>query len=388
MAVGADVGYDVAALRAAEFPWTARSGPYLNNASTGPLPARTVAALAEFNALRAEPHRISQDAQFGALDRSRELCARLIGAAPAEIALMTNTGSGINLAARALGLTRGDLVLSVDREFPANVYPWMALEREGVEVRRLPCDASGIPDEDALVAAIAQERALRVVAVSWVGFASGFTFDLGRVGRACAARGVHLVVDAIQGLGARTLDVSSGLISILATGAQKWLLSPWGTGFAWIRRDLLATLDPPQVSWMAVRGADDFTRLVDYDFTYRDDGRRFEMVTLPFQDFVGMNASLELLLSLGDARCAHVQALASRIVERAPRMPGVRAVGPADARRRAGIVAITPSDARAAARRLEEAGVSCSLREGAIRLSPHCYNTADEVDVALDAIAG
>ena len=335
--------YDIEALRSAEFPWTARSGPYLNHASTGPLPARTVRALAEFNALRAEPHRISQELEFGTLTRSRELCAQLVGASPDEIALMVNTGYGINLAARALGLAAGDVVLSVDREFPANVYPWMALERDGILFKRLPCDAQGVPDEDALVAAIAREAGLKVVAVSWVGFASGFTFDLERLGRACAARGAHLVVDAIQGVGAKSIDLSRGNVSILACGAQKWLLSPWGTGFAYVRRDLVAEMLPDQVSWMAVEGSDDFTRLVDYNFIYRDNARRFEMVTLPYQDFAGMNESLAMLLSLGDDVHRHIASLAARIVDRAERAATVRAVTPRE-EHRAGIVAVYPTD--------------------------------------------
>ncbi len=379
--------YDVGALRAAEFPWTERSGPYLNHASTGPLPARTIRALAEFNALRAEPHRISQEFQFGTLTRSRALCAQLVGASPDEIALMINTGYGINLAARSLGLVSGDVVLSVDREFPANVYPWMALERDGIVLKRLPCDAQGVPDEDALVRAIAREPRLTVVAVSWVAFASGYTFDLERLGRACAERGAHLVVDAIQGVGAKAIDLSSGHVSILACGAQKWLLSPWGTGFAYVRSDLAQRLLPESVSWMAVRGAEDFTRLVDYDFTYRGDARRFEMVTLPFQDFAGMNASLDLLLSLGDGVHRHIASLVARIADRAGRAESVRAVTPDDAHR-AGIVAVIPEDARAATERLNEAGVVYSLREGAIRLSPHLYTTPAEVDRAVDAIAG
>lgn len=380
--------YDVAALRATEFPWTASAAPYLNHASTGPLPARTIATLAEWNALRAQPNLISQEMQFGTLDRGRELCARLVGASPDEIALMVNTGYGVNLAARTLGLAQGDVVLSVDREFPANVYPWMALERDGVVVKRLACNAIGVPDEDALVAEIARLRELKVVTVSWVSFASGFTFDLERLGRACAARGAHLVVDAIQGVGAAPIDLSSGHVSVLACGGQKWLLSPWGTGFAYVRRDLITKLDPGQVSWMSVRASDDFSRLIDYDFTYRDNARRFEMVTLPYQDFAGMNASLELLVSLGPAVHRHIAALATRVVERGARMRGLRGVTPADAAHRAGVVGVLPDDPVAASRRLRDAGVVHSLREDAIRLSPHCYNTMEEVDLAMDIIAG
>jgi selenocysteine lyase/cysteine desulfurase len=139
---------------------------------------------------------------------------------------------------------------------------------------------------------------------------------------------------------------------------------------------------------MAVQGSDDFSRLVEYDFTYRDDARRFEVITLPFQDFAGMNASIELLLQLGPAAVArHVESLADAIVRWAADRDGVTLVTPPAPERRAGIVAVAPRDPVEASRRLLAAGVAHSLREGAIRLSPHCYNTLDEVERALEALS-
>lgn len=378
--------YDVERLRAEEFPWSTRGErTYLNNASTGPLPARTVAAVTEFTALRAEPWRISEELQFGTLVRTRELVARLIGSAPSEIAVMVNTSYGLNLAARALPFEAGDVVLTFDREFPANVYPWMALEEDGgVLLRRIPCTEDGLPDEAALLRGLDEIPRVRAVSVSWVQFASGYRVDLERIGRACRERDIFLVVDAIQGLGAEPLDVRACSIDILACGAQKWLLSPWGTGFVYVRDELVHTLQPNAVGWMAVQGSDDFRTLVDYDLTWRTDARRFEVITLPFQEFAGMNASLELLLELGAERVTrHIRGLADLIVGWAGSRPGVRLVTPAEGARRAGIVAVAPSNPAAASERLTSAGISHSLREGAIRLSPHCYNTQAEVERAL-----
>ncbi|HVE80440.1 MAG TPA: aminotransferase class V-fold PLP-dependent enzyme [Gemmatimonadaceae bacterium] len=387
-APAATAGYDVEALRRAEFPWAADGErAYLNNASTGPLPARTVRAAVEFSADRARPWLMTQERQFGVLARTRQLVARLIGATPAEVALMVNTTYGINLAARALPLRSGDVVLTWDREFPANVYPWMALERGGVSLRRLPCKGM-LPDEEALLAAL-DGPGVRAVTVSWVSFATGFRADLARIGRACRERGIYFVVDAIQGLGALTLDLRETPVDILACGAQKWLLGPWGAGFVYVREGLVRELEPSAVGWMAVRDSDDFARLVDYDFTYRDDARRFEVITLPFQDFAGVNASLELLLELGPRAVErHVAVLAQRVVDWTAGRPGVRLVTPADPARRAGIVAVEPRDPDRASERLAAAGVVHSLREGAIRLSPHCYNTVEEVDRALGLLEG
>lgn len=382
------MSYDVDALRAREFPWAVRGDAiYLNNASTGPLPSRTVAAVGAFTAMRAEPHRIPDELQFATVRRSRELVAQLIGASPAEIALMVNTTYGINLAARALPLAAGDIVLTYDREFPANVYPWMALSERGVRFEMIPCDGK-LSDEEALLRAM-DRPGVRAVTVSWVSFATGYRTNLAAIGRVCRDRGLFFIVDAIQGLGAATIDVHACNIDVLACGGQKWLLSPWGTGFAYVREALVRQLEPSVVGWLAMRSSEDFTRLVDYEFRYHDDARRFEVFTLPFQDFAGLNASLELLLELGPAAvAAHVERCVSLAVSWAESRDNVTLITPADRVRRAGIVSIAPRDPAAASARLARAGVAHALREGGIRLSPHCYNTADEMRRALAILAG
>ena len=380
--------YDVDQLRAAEFPWAARGDAvYLNNASTGPLPARTVAAVSEFVARRAEPHRIADSELFGTLARVRDLVARLIGAEAGEIACMPNTTYGLNFAARALPFGAGGVVLTFDGEFPANVYPWMALADRGVRLELLPSTPEGLPDEAALLRAIAERDDVRAVTVSWVQFTTGYRVDLAAIGTACRTRGIWFIVDAIQGLGACTLDVRTTPIDILACGAQKWLLSPWGTGFVYVRRELVPRLAPADVGWLAVRGADDFARLTEYDLTFRDDARRFEVLTLPFHDFAGLAASLELLHSLGPtAVAAHVAARAEQIVAWAASRDDVTLVTPRDAARRAGVVSFRTPDAAAASARLRASGVAHSVREGAVRLSPHGYNSAADVDRALAAL--
>ena len=374
---------DVAALRRREFPWAEKGDiVFLNAASTGPLPERSIAVLNEWARLRATPHKLRDDVQFGTLARGRELVAKLIGAKTSEIALSVNTSFGINVAAFALPFAAGDVILTPDLEFPANVYPWMAAARvRGLEYRRLPLD-NGLIDEDALIAAL-DDDSVKCVSVSWVGFANGFRADLARIGRECRMRGIYFVVDAIQGLGPLTLDMKSLDVDVLACGAQKWLLGPWGAGFTYVREDLIREIDPPIVSWMSARGTDDFSRLTTYDPAWRDDARRFEFITVPYQDFAGMNASLELIAELGPAAVsAHIVALADQIVRWAQEHD-VALVTPADGRRRAGTVSIRPRDGARVSERLRDAGVVHSYREGAIRLAPHVYNTPDDIARAL-----
>ena len=377
---------DVDRLRREEFPWAAAGEAiYLNAAGTGPLPERTLRAQAEFSRKRAAPHRLSHEEQFSVLDRSRELIASIIGADAGSVALAVNTGAGINLAAWGLPLGAGDVVVVPDLEFPANMYPWMAAARaRGFELLRVPA-RDGLLDEDAFVRAIERPH-VRAAALSWVGFSTGFAADLQRVSAACRSRGAWLVVDAMQGVGALPLDVGDTPVDVLACGGQKWLLSPWGTGFVYVGPSVLDRVVPQPVSWMGVRGSDDFSDLVRYDLTWRDGARRFEQITLPYQDFAGMAASLGLLQELGiRAVTAHVAARVREVAEGAERA-GLEVVTPVG--RRAGIVTIRPRDVHAAGERLREVRVVHSVREGTIRLSPHCYTTSAEIRTALDALAG
>jgi selenocysteine lyase/cysteine desulfurase len=378
------VAYDLDRLRREEFPWAAAGEAiYLNAASTGPLPERTLRAQDAYSRKRAAPYRLSHEEQFAVLDDARARITALIGAEAGSVALSVNTGAGINLAAWGLPLGRGDVVVIPDLEFPANVYPWMAASRaRGFSLQTVPT-RDGLLDEDALLAAIDQQG-VRILALSWVGFATGFVADLDRIGAACRARGVLLVVDGMQGVGVLPLDVQRLRIDVLACGGQKWLLSPWGSGFIYVRPGILEAIVPQPVSWMGVRGSDDFSALVDYDLTWRDGARRFEQITVPFQDFAGMAASLGLVQELGmDAIAAHVAECVEQLAAGAERA-GIEVVTPAG--RRAGIVTLRPDDVSATAARLRVARVVHSVREGTIRLSPHCYTTSDEIRVALDAL--
>lgn len=377
--------YDVQRLREREFPWAFRGdATYFDHASTGPIPRRSREAMALLGERRAEPFRLHSADFYPVLARARESAARLIGASPRNIALMTNTTHGVNLAARTLPYGRGDVVLSTHGEFPANVYPWMAAARaRGAEYRLLPL-AGDLPDEEALMRAIETDPRVKVVALSWVSYWSGHRFDLAAVGAACRARGIWFFVDAIQGLAPLGLDVARTHVDILACGGQKWLCSPWGTGFTYVRDALLTRLDPAEVGWMAQPASADFGRFLSYDPTLYDDARRFEVVTLDFVSFFGLSASLELFLELGpDAIVAHVRSLGDRAVAFADATPGITMVTPKDPHRRAGILAFRTKDVGAASERLHAAGVSHSVREGCIRLAAHFYNTTEELDRAL-----
>lgn len=385
VAAPAAAPFDVAALRRDEFPWTDET-TYLNNASIGPLPERTRLALDAFNRRRATPFRLPDRDLFATLADSRRMIAALLSAAPEEIALTVNTSFGLGVVARALPLRAGDVVLVSDREFPANVYPWLRLRESGIEVELVPTTPLGWPDEARLLERLEDPR-VRAIAVSLVQFSNGYRVDLAAISAATRRTGAFLVVDAIQAMGQLPVDLSRTPVDVLACGGQKWLLSPWGSGFVYVRRGLIAALSPPVTGWMAFEGTDDFTRLTTYNDTLRADARRFELITLPYQDFAGMNASLGLVLELGVGRIqTHLQRLHEPVLAWAERS-GAGVVSPIG-EHGSGILCLAPREVGESFRRLKAARIICSLREGAIRLSPHGYNTVEEMERVVSVLDG
>jgi selenocysteine lyase/cysteine desulfurase len=374
---------DLDQLRREEFPWTSHT-IYLNHASTGPLPQRTVRVLEDFNRKRMTPHELPDAMIFSMLDDCRSQVARLINARETEIALTTNTTFGLALAARMIDLRPGDIVLASDREFPANVYPWAGLRDRGVVLELVPVTPEGWPDEDRLVERLADPR-VRVLAVSLVQFSNGFQVDLDRLSRETRARNTWLVVDAIQGIGQVPVDLRRTPVDFLACGAQKWLLSPWGAGFLYVREELISQLKPPITGWMAYEGTDDFTHLTRYGEHLRNNARRFEMITLPYQDFAGMRSSLDLLLARPAADIQrHILDLHGPVIEWAERRQ-VPVTSPRG-KHGAGILCIAPPDPASVHQRLRSASIIASLREGSIRLSPHFYNTIDEMHRVVEVL--
>ncbi len=365
-------------LRQAEFSALNDGSIYLNSASIGPVPSRSQAVLAACNRDRAQPALWPIERINGILGESRWMASRLLNAGEDEIALMPNTTTGLNIAARALPLASGDIVLTFDGEFPSNVYPWLALADRGVVLELIPRTAEGWPDEARLHERLTDPR-VRAVSVSLTQFANGYTVDLDALSRATRALGKWLVVDAIQGIGHVPIDLQATPVDFLACGAQKWLLSPWGTGFLYVRREVIAACRPTFAGWAAYQSSADYARLTSYDEALWPDARRFELITLPVQDFAAMNASLGLLLGLGvPAIRERIQALHAPLIAAAERS-GAVVTSPTGARGSA-ILCIRPrGDLVASYQRMLEAGVICSMREGALRFSPHCFNGVEEM---------
>ncbi len=361
-----------------EFPITEK-WTYLNHAAVGPLSRRVVQAI----------ERLLHARQEGELDleeweRTREgtraLAARLLNATPEEIAFAGATGDGLDIAASILPLQPGDNVILCDVEFPANVYPWLHLERKGVEVRIVPHDGGGLTPERL---AATMDRRTRVVTVSSVQFLSGFCADLPALSRLCKENGTFFVVDAIQSLGAVPLDVRAAGVDILAANGAKWLMAPIGTSILYVRRELARELPPSRGYYVAYTPPEPY---LEYSRQLRDDARRFEVNSPNVIGIYGLRAALSLLLEVGIERIhERILDLTDRLIAGLDAL-GIEMLTPRRRERRAGIVTIRTEDPAGDLARLKEAGVVIALREGYLRISPHFYNTPAEIDRLLELL--
>lgn len=360
---------------------------YLDCASQGPFPRTTVRAVEEALEWMKSPEHLTHALYADLPDQTRNLLARLIGAQADEIAITNGASDGINAVARGLDWQPGDEIVLPAQEFPANYYPWKWLERRGVRVVEVEPRGRFVSEEE-LLAALGPRT--RLLALSWVSYASALRFDLARLAAACRERAVHLLVDASQAVGAIPLDVKQLGVSFLVAAGYKWLLSPYGTGFFYVREDLIERLEVNRIYWQALEGAFDFNRLPHADAQLRPGARRWDASeTASFLNLAAMRASVEFLLRVGVERIEqHARALVRSLVERLPRDRCVLASPAEEARRGTfvGVAARTPEATKALWERLQRQKIHVARRENALRIAPHLYNSEREIDRLLDIL--
>lgn len=365
------------------FPLAARY-IHMNHAGVSPMSQRAGAAVDQV--VDASINRPYKDhwAQDEA-DRTRELVARLINASADSIALTRSTAHGISLLAQGLDWKAGDNVVGATGEYPANVYPWMALESRGVEFRRAVSTDGRITADNVFSLVDARTR---VVAVSHVEFWNGFRVDIDAIGAECRRRGIVFAVDVMQSVGALKVDVARTRIDFCAAGAGKWLMGPPGIGFCFCAPQLLERIRPVIVGVGSVAGRDSY---FEYDLTYAASARRFEESVVSLLDTAAFGAALELLLEVGaEVIEARVLDLAARLAEGLTRS-GCEIVEPWPRSRSesSGIVSFRKPGVNAAAvlRDLSAAHVIARIHQDFLRLSPHFYNTVEEVDRVLEVMS-
>ncbi|HUR48820.1 MAG TPA: aminotransferase class V-fold PLP-dependent enzyme [Acidimicrobiales bacterium] len=312
--------------------------------------------------------------------------ASMLNADPAHLTLTRATAHGLGLLAGGLDWNEGDNVVGAWKEFPTNLYPWMALADRGVELRRATPQDGRVGVEQVLEQV---DDRTRVVALSLVQFWNGYRADVAAIGAACRERGVIFAVDAMQAVGAVRVDVESANVDLLAAGSMKWLLGTWGIGFCWLHPALIERLRPVLVGMGSV--ADPFGNVMDPALEWAPGARRFQESAASWLDIAAFRAGVELLADFGhDAVEERVVGLTTRLAQALEaRGHEIAAPWPRRSDESSGLMAFrtpgrTPDEN---VERALAAGLFIRAYGDTNRVSPHFYNSEDELDRLVDVLS-
>lgn len=365
-----------------QFPILAEGYIHLNHAGVSPMSLPVANTIAEF----LQRSMKSPDGTmwgFQAHTECHAALASLMGVPTEDLALTKNTAHGLSIVADGLKWNDGDEVIFADCEYPANTYPWLAQESRGVKCVVLKTRPDGtVPVEDYAAAITAKTR---VIAVSWVQFATGYRSDLAALAELAHAHGALLVADIIQGLGALPINVTELGVDIAATGSQKWLMGVVGTGGLYINPNVL---DQLRLVNMGAGSVNNVLAFEPLGFDPKPTAQRYEEGTPNIPGSLGLLAAIELLKKAGadevETRIRNV----TRYAMDGLRSRGYNVLSPDADDIRAGIVLFQhptyPNSVVMGA--LKAAKVHVVDRGGKVRFAPHFYNTEADFDQVFDAL--
>ncbi|MCA9215646.1 MAG: aminotransferase class V-fold PLP-dependent enzyme [Planctomycetales bacterium] len=359
---------------------------YLDHAAVAPLPKPSRDQLRDWCDDFAENGDANWLDWFRQLQSVRANIARMISASESEIAFIPNTTAGINIVADGYPWKSGDNVVTFAGEFPSNSLPWLQQQDRGVEVRRVESpdgrvDLNRISD--------ACDDRTRLVAISWVGYASGWRIDVDAVCDLAHRRGALVMLDAIQGLGVFPLNVRNTPVDFLAADGHKWMLGPEGAGVFYARAEHLNLLRPIGVGWNSAKSPFDFGKET---FELKETADRYEGGTLNSGGFLALGRSIDLLQQFGAG--SDVSAVGERVIAIADYAvekllaADCHILSPRDAKHKSGIVtfAVVDENPETIRSQCRAAGVIVSSRGGGVRISPHAYNNEADIDRLVDVI--
>lgn len=372
------------ARRRREFPICARK-IYCAHAADAPLPRRVADAMHE-SIERATVDARNYDNELIRIAETRTTVALLLGVQADEISFTGPTASGLNAVANGLDWAKGDEVVCYLDDYPANVYPWLALERRGVKPVLLETERIGEITPEIVERALTDRT--KLVALASASYCSGYRIDLEAIGARCAERGVLFSVDGIQTLGAAPVPL--GNVDFLSAGAQKWILGPSGAGILFVKKSRQQLLRPAIIGgWNVV--SPNFIAQRDVDF--EDGGRKFEPGAYTHSVLAGLRAAVELLLEAGASEIWRQIGALTQLLRDRIEPAGFEFLSPTEEKHRSGILTLRHS--RVSSDRLAEAlaenDIVVSLRfdranRSWLRVSPHFYNTPPEMQKIAEVL--
>jgi selenocysteine lyase/cysteine desulfurase len=362
---------------------------FFNHAGICPLSHEASRAMRRY-AHEAEAGAYLVGAWYRDIELLRQSAAKLINAGRDEVAFIKNTSEGISIVANGVDWQFGDRIVTTAVEYPANIYPWMEVARgRGVKLVMVNevTDAAGrrqVPMERILEEAA--DPRTKLVSLSHVEYASGQRHDLARIGEFCRANGKLLCVDAIQSLGVYPVDVKGMNIDYLSADGHKWLLGPEGAGIFYCRRELIEHTRPLMVGWMNVVEQANYG---EYDYTLKPNAGRFECGSYPTAALLGLKAAVDLLDGVGiDHVGRRIQSLTDLLIAGVIKK-GYKIISPRGPGQNSGIVSFTSpthSHEHIVKTLRKEHRTEIALREGRLRVSPHFYNTEEQIERLVERL--
>jgi selenocysteine lyase/cysteine desulfurase len=358
---------------------------YLNCAYMSPQ-LRSVREVGERAVARkSRPWKLTASDFFEDSEKSRALFARLVGGDPDGVALIPSVSYGIAVAAANVTVQERQRILILEDQFPSNVYSWRELAKHsGAKL----VTVSRPPDNDWTSAVLDDlDEDTAVVAVPNCHWTDGSLLDLARIGERAKEAGAALVVDAIQSLGAHPLDVREVRPDFLVASAYKWLLGPYGIGFLYADEGWREGT-PIEHNWINRRGSDDFSRLVGYQDAFQPGARRYDVGERSNFALLPMaNEALRQILHWGVENVSATIGVLTALVEREAKDRGVEAI-PAKMRARHMIgLKLGSGFPEDLAAQLAAQNVFVSVRSESVRVSPHLYNTEEDINRLFAALS-
>jgi len=362
-----------------QFPIT-KNKVFMNHAGQSPLPKPVADAVCKY---------ANDFSNFGTTsiewnDGGKPFFARLTGSKPEEIALIENTSVGLNIAANVLRYPPRSKIVTTDLEYPSVVYPWLR-KRLGVKVHYVK-NVNGKILLDDVEKAVDDNTV--AVAISHVEYMNGFRHDLRALSEIAHEHGAYLIVDAIQSAGVVKIDVKRDDVDFLMSACYKWLLSPPGAGYLYVKEELIEKFEPPSVGWASVKP--EVFETIDFwdiwSLRLSETASRFEIGSPSFISFVGATEALKMVLNLGIRNIERrILKLTDRLID-AVRDLGLKLQTPEEPQYRSGIVNFKMDKPQEMTEKLKNQAIVVSARAHGIRVSPHFYNSEEEIDRLIEEI--
>lgn len=363
------------------YPYLNAGHIYMNHAAISPLSEPVVKELNDYIYVRSQTEIENFPEYQKVLVDTKMKLGEMINCDASRIAFMDNTSNSLNLLAQGLEWKTGDRIVLNDIEFPSNIYPFLNLKSQGVEIDIVKSHDGIVSFED-IEKAITEKT--RLVSISHVQFLSGYRADIEKIGELCRNKGITFCVDAIQSMGALRVDVKKMNIDFLASGTQKWMMALQGLAFIYLTEELQEKISPKYVGWTSVQDA---WNLLDYNLKLRTSADRFQNGTISAIGVVALHASIDFMRRFGhdkieEAILGHTEYFMGRLRDNGI-SPVLQNVGKNNL---SGIVSFSSQKADEIFAELGKRNITAAVREGIVRFSPHFYNTREEIDTVAGVL--